>query len=145
MSSFRKKRWYPAAGGTPVTIGDDQAGEFITEPTPPAHIRSVEEWAAYQAANRQRADHLNAADELQWTVNRVHASADEAFKFSRLHHAEVATLGVLEDGGDGYTTLYLLAAQIETVCLEWAGLTTIFQYRVRGGPWALRSKLATST
>lgn len=138
MSNERLKRWYGDNGKT-VVLGDDARRDFITEPTPPAHQRTTEVVAIADATYSRQLDHANRQNRVSWTVDRQHATAAEAFRFSRAHHADIDTHGSLEDSAHG-TSLFLNDASIQTECLSWVGLNTIFRYTVTGGEWATKRK-----
>lgn len=141
MSIARKKIWLPDDGSAPITLGDDFAGDYITETNPPAHTRAGAVAVPLLGADYEVQLVLggdNRVDEVIWRVNRRHVDADTAFLFSRQHHGLVPTAGTLQDGGVGLTTLFLLDANIQTRCVFWEGATTIFEYTVRGGPWSIR-------
>lgn len=141
MSDARLKKWYGDNGKT-VVIGDDERGEFITEPTPPGHNRATEAVPLAGANYAKQYDHGNRQNHLTWTVDRQHATAAEAFRFSRTHHAELDTHGSLEDTAHG-TSLFLNDATIQTECLSWVGTNTIFRYTVTGGEWSTKRSKTT--
>jgi hypothetical protein len=138
MASFRKFRWLPASGARPVTLGDDAAGDKISS-DPPSQSRAVSNVQLAEADYTTQFESGNRTNEIRWTVDRDHGSEDKAKVFSRLHHDAVETAGILEDGGDGFTPLYLLNAVIQTRCVSIDGRTTVFEYIVRGGIWSTRS------
>lgn len=145
MAFARKFRWLPPQGATgtdafpPITIGDDSIGHTIAM-DPPSHERLGAQTVRLLEASY--VNHLvlggdNREDVITWRVDRDHTNPDTARKFSRLHHGEVPTRGILEDSGPGFTTLFLRNAIINTRCIEINGQCTVFEYTVRGGPWAL--------
>ena len=136
MAAFRKKLWYGASGGNPVSVGDNAAGDFICEPNPPVFVRNVRQEKLPLAVTPTYIDDKNEVCELVWTVERIHKDADTAFQFSRLHDASIESLGYLQDGGDNFTNLFLVGASISTRCTMFNdGLSTKFEYKVRGGYW----------
>jgi hypothetical protein len=138
MSPFRQFRWLPADGSTPIVLGDDQAGDKVSS-DPPSQERLTDTLRFFQNKYALQVHRGNRTNVITWRVDRDHGDANTAKVFSRMHNDEVPTAGILEDGGQGFTTLYLLNATIVTRCVSIDGQSTVFEYTVRGGPWSTSS------
>ncbi|MGO8678054.1 MAG: hypothetical protein ACLQVX_19600 [Limisphaerales bacterium] len=125
----------PIPSATPVTLGDDGAGDFIIDPPPiPAEARQVQTEQLALAA-RVFANGLgNRETSFSWTVARVHASQAAADGFVWGHAATVpmnCSLGINDPDGAAIAS-FSSAVIVEVACVEQTGVSTKFRYTVQG-------------
>lgn len=121
------------AGGRPVVLGDDGAGDYITTDLP-EQTRAAQVRSAVRAAYVEPLDRVTRSNEASWFVERVHADEDAAAIFKWTHAQDVPNLGLLQITRDDNFSLWVEEALITEVrCVLHNGRTTKFQYRFIGG------------
>lgn len=113
--------------GAPITLGDDDAGDYIAEYT--GELPSTLEQVRFFGAQfPEIIDHGYKANSRSWKVDREHASAADAFTFAETHPLALAgncTLQIEDDTGSIYFNAWCQSAK----CILRVGKNSIFQYQ----------------
>jgi len=123
---------FPADGGTPVILGDDEArnhvGQMFPEQTAVQQIETLP-----RSPGQALFDRRNELNSVTFLVDRVHDSASDAFVFLMTHCAEVPRRGLVEFEEAG-TLRWWAGALIRPIrCVQHSGRTTVFSYTIQAG------------
>jgi hypothetical protein len=121
------------AVGSPVVLGDDAAGDYISGDLPQQN-RAIQEDELFRAEEKVFEDRGNVENLVTFQTERRHVSQDEAMAFKYGHADEVPIKGDVEFEHAGFVSRFLQAAVISQVaCVYHSGVTTRFSYTVHGG------------
>lgn len=128
-----KLAFFSAAGGS-LILGDDDAGDHVSEDLPEAD-GLVDEVANVRAEFTERLDRQNITNVRNWTVDRDHGDPKTADDFASDHAQELLELGTgyLQRSGKKINTRYYLNARIVARCVRLDGQSTTFSYAMRAG------------
>lgn len=134
----RKFTFFAAAGGPPLVLGDDEAGDKISVGLPGADAAFDEvQYVRGQFTERfGPATQNNITNTLEWSVDRDHGSEKAALNFVRDHGQALLGKGpgyLVDSGVPEIDTRYWLNAVIRPRCLRLDGQSTVFSYSMRAG------------
>lgn len=124
----------PVAGGTPITLGDDTAGDKISAGLPVSDSM-VQVFRPFRGPYTVRYCRGNVTNSLTWSVDRDHGNEKTAMDFLRDHAQAVVNLGIcnVQDFGQGITSRWWTNADIKVRAKFQVGQNTVFEYQMNTG------------
>lgn len=115
------------------TLGDDAAGDFITEFPASTHARQVQQEPLAFAANPFTKGRGNASNSMSFVVSKAHTDLAAATLFWITHPDALADNGILKFT-EGATVKQIADAALQAVeRIELAGSSTRMKYTFTGG------------
>lgn len=123
-----------ATGESPVVLGDDTTGDYITGALPEQR-RQGQANTGLRKASADTLDRKNRQNTITFQVDRKHDSVEDAWKFV-LRHAEfdVPNAGLVEfTHNDGFAVFMPAAFVSRVQCVQHLGVRTVFSYTLEAG------------
>ncbi len=130
--------FYPGGAQSPITLGDDAAGNIVSGGLPRSNPR-VERRPIAGAAYSLVIEHLNDAPALAWTVDWNLGTLDAAVNFKNTHAQSIGVnpgiaQGVLEEIlDDGTSNFFQNCSRPKVEIVKWTGQSVTVKYTCQYG------------